>query len=195
MTAKVAVLPHECAPDYDAMRASVIESYAPANASELMLVDQIVAGYWRTIRARRVETAMFDNQIRTRKRVNGIDPAPNPDFDDKACAVILQIESPESMRNYFRYDSSISRDYYRAIQTLERAQATRHRRQIRAEKCSKVVAATSLHSTGFVSHPTGPLLHRSVHGKLGPDSFPIRSGALAEGDRRASHAGENRHLC
>ena len=47
MSAKVAVLPHECAPDYDEMRASLIESYQPANAAEHMLVDQIVVGYWR----------------------------------------------------------------------------------------------------------------------------------------------------
>ncbi len=78
MTANVAVLPHECAPDYDTMRASLVEPYTPANGAELMLIDQIVSGYWRTIRARRFETAMFDNQIRTRKIVNGIDVAPNP---------------------------------------------------------------------------------------------------------------------
>ncbi len=98
MTAKVAVLPNECDLDYERY-ASLIESYAPANEAEFMLVDQIVAGYWRAIRARRFETAMFDNQIRTRKIVNGINPASNPDHDDEACAVILQIESPESMRN------------------------------------------------------------------------------------------------
>ena len=59
MTAKVIVLPHESAPDYHEIRAALIHDYAPATSQELMLVDQIAAGYWRTIiRARRFETAM-----------------------------------------------------------------------------------------------------------------------------------------
>jgi hypothetical protein len=71
MTAKSVLLRHEAAPDYHEIRAALIEDYAPATSQELMLVDQVAAGYWRTIRARRFETAMFDNQLRTRKRENG----------------------------------------------------------------------------------------------------------------------------
>ncbi len=134
MTAKVIVMPHESAVDYHEIRTALIDSYAPASSEELMLVDQIAAGYWRTIRARRFETAMFDNQLRTHKRVAGKDQAPDPARDDEGCAVILQVESPESLKNYFRYDGTISRDYYRAINALQRAQAARRREEDRQER-------------------------------------------------------------
>ena len=51
MTAKTVVLPHESGSDYEEIRNALIEDYAPATTQELMLVDQIAAGYWRTIRA------------------------------------------------------------------------------------------------------------------------------------------------
>src|SRR5262245_48381999 len=62
LAACTVVLPHESASSYKRLKASLMASYAPANKAEKMLVDQIAAGYWRTIRARRFETAMFDNQ-------------------------------------------------------------------------------------------------------------------------------------
>src|SRR5688572_28414035 len=98
MTAKVIVMPHESALDYHDIRTALIDSYAPATSQELMLVDQIAAGYWRTIRARRFETAMFDNQLRTRKRMHEKDQSPDPERDDEGCAVFLQVESPESLK-------------------------------------------------------------------------------------------------
>ena len=57
MTAKTVVLPHESVIDYDEIRIALIEDYAPATSQEMMLVDQVAVGYWRTIRARRFETA------------------------------------------------------------------------------------------------------------------------------------------
>ena len=127
MTAKTIVLPHECAADYEEIRAALIKDYEPATTQELMLVDQIAAGYWRTIRARRFETEMFDNRLRTRKRELGMDPKPDPGKDDEGYAVMLQVTDPEELKNYFRYDATISRDYYRAIATLEKMQARRKR--------------------------------------------------------------------
>src|SRR5215207_2430552 len=94
MTAQVIVLPHESSVDYHEIRASLIESYAPASTQELMLVDQIAAGYWRTIRARRFETAMFDDQTRNKKRRHGISLEPNAGHDDRACAAFLQEAEP-----------------------------------------------------------------------------------------------------
>ena len=149
MTAKVIVLPHECAPDYHEIRAALIDDYAPATSQELMLVDQIAAGYWRTIRARRFETAMFDNQLRAKKHEYDMDPRASS-RDDEGCAVILQIESPESLKNYYRYDGAISRDYYRAIASLERMQAGRRREQDRQERKAREEARQC---ERIVNHP------------------------------------------
>jgi hypothetical protein len=137
-----------------------MEDYAPANSQEIMLVDQIAVGYWRTIRARRFETAMFDNHLRTKKLAHGKDPSPNS-RDDEGCAVILQVTDPEDLQNYFRYDATISRDYYRAIAALEKMQAARRRNGAATvkERTStpstprQATANTPLHSIGFVSYP------------------------------------------
>jgi hypothetical protein len=155
MTAKTVVLPHENADNYNEMRTALIEDYAPANTQELMLVDQIAVGYWRTIRARRFETAMFDNHLRNKKRVHGKDQSPN-DRDDEGCAVILQVTDPKDLQNYFRYDATISRDYYRAIATLEKMQAARRREEGRQERKApdgdaEVPERTRVQSIGFVS--------------------------------------------
>jgi hypothetical protein len=155
LTARTVVLPHESTSSYKRIKTALNESYAPANKAEKMLVDQIAAGYWRTIRARRFETAMFDNQIRTLKRRHEVDQAPDPYHDDTACAVILQVESPQSMSNYFRYDSAIARDYFRAIATLERAQNARKRAEMTLRKnppnATQPIAAAGFKSVGFVS--------------------------------------------
>jgi hypothetical protein len=134
MTAKTVVLPHESAGDYHEIRSALTEDYAPATSQELMLVDQVAAGYWRTIRARRFETAMFDNQLRTQKRKFEMDKSPDPAKDDEGCAVILQVTDPKDLQNYFRYDATISRDYYRAIASLEKMQAARRREEDRQER-------------------------------------------------------------
>jgi hypothetical protein len=134
MTAKVIVLAHESAVDYHEIRATLIEDYAPATSKELMLVDQIAAGYWRTIRARRFETALFDEQIVAKKRYHRKDLAPNAGQDDRVAAAVLQEIEPKELDNYFRYDGTISRDYYRAINTLEKMQAARRREEDRQER-------------------------------------------------------------
>ncbi len=134
MTAEVIILGHESSVDYHEIRASLIESYAPATSQELMLVDQIAAGYWRTIRARRFETAMFDEQIRAKKRWHRKDLAPNAGHDDSVCVAVLQEIEPRQLENYFRYDGTISRDYYRAINALEKMQAGRRRKEDRDER-------------------------------------------------------------
>jgi hypothetical protein len=158
MTAKTVILPHESAADYNEIRAALIEDYAPATMQELMLVDQIAAGYWRTIRARRFETEMFDNRLRTRKRELGMDQKPDAGKDDEGYAVMLQMTDPEELKNYFRYDATISRDYYRAIATLEKMQAARRRNEAASvserniPEPLKATANKPLHPIGFVSH-------------------------------------------
>ena len=134
MTAEIIVLGHESSIDYHEIRGALISDYAPATSRELMLVDQIAAGYWRTIRARRFETTLFDEQIREKKRQCRKDLAPNAGHDDGVAVAVLQEIEPRQLENYFRYDGTISRDYYRAINTLEKVQAARRREEDRQER-------------------------------------------------------------
>ena len=190
MTAKTVVLPHECAEDYNQIRSALIEDYAPATAQELMLVDQIAAGYWRTIRARRYETEMFDNRLRTRKRELGMDQKPDPGKDDEGYAVMLQMTSPEELKNYFRYDASISRDYYRAIATLEKMQAARRREEARRQRTNRTArvskrtspppiprqatANNPLPPIGFVSYYDRSQLNAAPN-SVGTSSMPFQT--------------------
>src|SRR5690606_33207758 len=104
---------------------------------EVMLGDQIAAGYWRTIRARRFETAMLDNQVRSRKRLHGLGPEPDAAHDDEACAVALCAEPESTFRNYFRYDASIERQYFRSVEALRRMQNDRIRNQERQQRLAR----------------------------------------------------------
>jgi hypothetical protein len=168
MTAKTVILPHESAVDYEEIRAALIEDYAPATSQELMLVDQIAAGYWRTIRARRYETAIFDNRLRTRKHELGMDTKPNPAKDDEGYAVMLQVVDSDDLKNYFRYDATISRDYYRAIATLEKMQAARRREEDRQER--------NAHRTATVKERTNPPVAPEPAGfREAPANKPLHS--------------------
>ena len=167
LVAKTVILPHESASDYNEIRDALMTDYAPATTQELLLVDQIAAGYWRIMRSRRFEVAMFDNRLRTSKREFGMDKNPDPKKDDEGYAVMLQVTDPGELRNYFRYDATVTRDYYRAIATLEKMQTARRREEHReaqweeprpaeepasTEAPRQAAANKPLHSTGFVSY-------------------------------------------
>ena len=191
MTAKTVVLPNESAAGYEEIRAALIEDYAPATTQELMLVDQIAAGYWRTIRARRYENEMFDNRLRTRKRELGMDQKPDPDKDDEGYAVMLQMADPEELKNYFRYDATISRDYYRAIATLEKMQAARRRAsQLTSARPDNVNPEPRRDREGALPTENTPLT------PIGFVSYYDDSTPLAEPDNtiRIAAAGVGQHI-
>jgi hypothetical protein len=152
LTAETVVLQSESGDAYREIRDSLIDSYQPANAHEMMLVDQVAAGHWRTLRARRYEKAMLDLEIKTLKRIEAIDEAPDPEHDDEAAVAALCSNDESQYKNYFRYDGSISRDYYRAIGALERIQARRARAERNAAP-AVAAAGASAPQTGFVSSP------------------------------------------
>jgi hypothetical protein len=138
---------------------------------------------------------MFDNRLRTRKRELGMDQKPDTAKDDEGYAVMLQMTDPEELKNYFRYDATISRDYYRAIATLEKMQAARRKAQaatvhpdhvqpeprrdregaLSASQSIQPTKTTRLNSIGFVSHGSIQKPRRS-----GPRSAKIgfRGGQL-----------------
>jgi hypothetical protein len=47
-----------------------------------------------------------------------MDQKPDAAKDDEGYAVMLQMTDPEELKNYFRYDATISRDYYPPIAPL-----------------------------------------------------------------------------
>ena len=111
---------------------------------------------------------MFDNQLRTKKHEHGKSTKPD-DPDDEGCAVILQVEG-EDVKNFLRYDATISRDYYRAIATLEKMQAARR----------KAEAATAHLERTENIHPENPHPEHVHPEHAHPKPRRDREGALSE---------------
>src|SRR5215831_14165150 len=57
------VLPHEDQEEFDILLACLRDEFQPANQHESFLVEQMAQSRWRLARARRLETAMFDQMV------------------------------------------------------------------------------------------------------------------------------------
>ena len=105
-------MPGEDPAEYDALRESLIEQFAPAGEIERTLVEEIAAGSWRLARARRHETAILKKLVGDAK-----DP-------DEAFAELF-LEKPKEVERLLRYITTIERSYYRALNKLQQMQKTR----------------------------------------------------------------------
>jgi hypothetical protein len=90
---------------------------------------------------------MLSGQVATRKLNNGLSPEPDGDKDDFAGAVVLTKEPKASFDNYFRYDASIERALYRAINALEKIQSRRMREERLSQKLVPEMGLVSFCST------------------------------------------------
>ena len=109
LTGKRLVLESENPAEYEALRQDLIESYQPANATELMLVEEIAQNFWRLQRARNIEAENMNINA------GGADP-------------IIAFNCGQT---YFdtirRYMTTIERAWHRAMQQLEHTQALRRK--------------------------------------------------------------------
>jgi hypothetical protein len=130
LTAGQAVLPHE--DDYEKLREGILESYAPADAAELAIVEELANAYWRLMRLHRVETRYWEQLGGSYNRA------------DEGIAEALLQTPDRHMRNFFRYYAQVERSYYKAL-----AAANQIKRDKRDRKPLKAIAATA--ENGFVS--------------------------------------------
>jgi hypothetical protein len=127
MTAEVAVLPHEDKLSYEELRQATIDSYQPANGTELMLAELVAVNYWRLLRSRRVETAALDLHIRAYKGRHGISKSPSIDDD---CGIATALVDPRNgLESIERYATKAERAYFRAVEALRKAQNDRMRHE------------------------------------------------------------------
>ncbi len=158
LTARQIVLSHEDQQDWLELLASNMAEFAPATAHETRLVEQIAQNYWRLLRARRVETATFENRLATLKRRLEIDPAAEID-NDQGLSICMSNDARD-FDTLRRYESAIERAWYRAIHELKTIQKDRVR-NASAGNCTnepKLAVAAAGHAPlsengiGCVSH-------------------------------------------
>ena len=123
LTCKIhVVLPGEDQEFFNELLASLQNDYAPAGTQEEMLVHQIAEHYWRLIRARNIETVTFDFGLAKlaqegTKRIE-------PDDETRAVNLLTGLNRYENLFDKARrYETSVERSYYRAINQLQKIQA------------------------------------------------------------------------
>ena len=136
LTGKRLLLESEDPAQYEALRLDLIVSYDPANAAELMLVEEIAQNFWRLQRARNIEAENMNIGS------GGADP------------IIAFGVAQHHFDTIRRYMTTIERAWHRAMQQLERTQALR--RKLEAAQ------APVLPESGFVSQKPEPLAPRVI---------------------------------
>jgi hypothetical protein len=120
LTSKQTVIRGEDQQEYDTFQANFRKQLAPVGETETLLVDRVIAAAWRLKRFTRMETSFFNN------RIDAIQEE-NPDLDPDAALAILFTDPAEMarMRLFLRYQTSVQREYDKAMREFEKAKAER----------------------------------------------------------------------
>jgi hypothetical protein len=111
------VLPHEDQDEFDILLACLRDEFKPANQHESFLVEQMAQSRWRLARARRLETAIFDQM--PLGEMSDADP-------EQQIAAKLLTGGEGALANIQRYASTADRSYYRAHTELVKSRQARN---------------------------------------------------------------------
>jgi hypothetical protein len=129
LTASITVLPGEDPKAFQQLREDLFQDYLPATYTERMLFEEFARCSWKLLRLRRVENEIWTEYIFAIRRKEGVTDAPTQQEADRALAGVLVEVPTKNLANYYRYERAITRDFYRALHELERAQRERRRRE------------------------------------------------------------------
>lgn len=135
------VLPEENEREYEEILRGFRESLQPGGALEDALVARLAQTHWRGLRSRRVETGMLDITAASQRDLarQVVEDCSEHLDPHKAIGVAFMTAPPDQWHNWIRYDTTISRDFFRTLDTLTRLQ---HARRInRAGETSVMIAA------------------------------------------------------
>lgn len=119
LTSAQAVLPSEDPAAYEALRAGYIETYAPANEEEAMLVEQLTVSWWKLLRAQRIEVRVMQQ------------------LGEEAC--FLDEAAARKWNNFIRHRNAVERAWRHAHTALEKMAVQRRRdRSLRAERAAVI---------------------------------------------------------
>ena len=135
------VLPEENGREYEEILRGFRESLQPGGALEDALVARLAQTHWRGLRSRRVETGMLDITAASQRDLarQVVEDCSGHLDPHKAIGVAFMTAPPDQWHTWLRYDTTISRDFFRTLDMLTRLQ---HARRIkRAGEASVMVAA------------------------------------------------------
>jgi hypothetical protein len=111
------LLPEEDAAALDELGERLRAELQPVGELEGMLVDRIIAAYWRLRRLGRVEAGIFAWEL---------DNARAPDKSMLGLSFIRDANSANAFSKLSRYETAIERSIYKALHELQRLQAGRN---------------------------------------------------------------------
>jgi hypothetical protein len=120
LTSRHVVIDGEDPEAYEALRQDLMNDWKPADAREQTLVTQIAEAAWRLMRARRVETQIFEDHMTK---------AEAGDDHDSRIAECFHANWKQ-FDNVRRYATTIERAYYRALGELRNLQKQRKKSAI-----------------------------------------------------------------
>jgi hypothetical protein len=135
------VLESEDPQELDSLRENLVAHLCPVGSLEELLVDRIAAGFWRLSRALRVERALMENRHNERMEGGHHEArlvalmADSQDGDIKQGLerwearrprlALIDMVANETLDRITRYETTIDRQTYRALDELHRLQAAR----------------------------------------------------------------------
>jgi hypothetical protein len=126
----IVVLPEEDSKEYEEILRGFQDSLQPEGSVEDALVLRLAQAHWRSLRSRRIETGMLGVTVslqchRARKEVENCPEHLNA---HNAIGVGFLTMPPEQWQTYLRYDTTISRDFFKTLDALTKLQRIRRQR-------------------------------------------------------------------
>ena len=139
------VLPEEDRQEYEHLISAFRDSLQPHGAVEDALVLRLAQAHWRSLRSRCVETGMLNVTAASQRNLAQqlVDDCPENLNPHHAIGVGFLVMPPERWHTYLRYDTTISRDFFRTLDTLTRLQRSRRQAPVPTDPQPAVYAAGS----------------------------------------------------
>ena len=148
LTSTRTIIGNEDASEFHQLRNALYRDYNPANTQEQILVDRIVNATWRTLRVRQMEQHLADMSIENwqTKRKNIKTRTAKTDTE----ALVISMVEEDLWKVMHRYDTQITRDFFRSVATLEKMQKDR---QIRERQVERTITQSARKSMKIPQNP------------------------------------------
>jgi hypothetical protein len=123
ITAQSMIIPGEDPAELDQLTAEYEQQFQPVGVIETGLVQTAVRAQWMQQRYSRIEAAVIHSRVAALKDTEHA----------LGAAVIQDSESDNTLQKIFRRQQAAQRDWYRALETLERLQAHRRRAEMQSQ--------------------------------------------------------------